>query len=355
MRTMRALRFFGANDLRIAEVPVPEIGEHEVLLKVAFCGICGSDLHTFRAGPMAGPGVRHPEKIGPYTIGHEFSGVACAVGKKCTRIRPGDRVVPGTYFSCGSCPACRAGLPGACERIAFLGGPEHDGGLAEYCALPEEMLFPVPDGVSLESAACADPLSVALHAARTVRFDPDSAAVVSGAGAIGLAMVLILKALGARDVVVLQRRSPRQERASLLGADLVLDPETDDVRSAVLSRTGGLGAGYAFETTGHEPYFHLLGDLLRPHGMECVISLWRDPVTVEMNRIVNGERILAGSNCFHPDEFREVLRMLADGRLRTERYVTRILPLSEAVPQGFEVLAERGRKSDVKILVDPSE
>ena len=351
---MRALRFFGARDLRVENVPVPEPGDGEVLLKTAFCGICGSDLHTFRAGPMAGPGVLCPDRIEPYTVGHEFSGEIVSLGRNCRARRVGERVVPGTYFSCGSCPACRSGLPNACEKIAFLGGPEHDGGFAEYCVLPEEMLFPVPDGLSLEKAACADPLSVGLHAARSVGWRPDSVTVIAGAGSIGLALTAVLKALGAETVVVLQRPSPRQKAAKTLGADLVLDPGADGVREAVRELTGGLGAGFAFETTGYEPNFHLLGSLLRPHGTECVISLWRDPVPVVMNDLVNGERTVTGSNGFRPEEFREVLRILADGRLSTDGYVTKILPLAEAVDKGFLALASPGEKADVKILVDPS-
>jgi (R,R)-butanediol dehydrogenase / meso-butanediol dehydrogenase / diacetyl reductase len=185
---MRAAVWYGAKDVRVEDVPVRPPGPGEVTIEVAYCGICGSDLHEYADGPHAVPvGAPHPESgvAAPLVLGHEFCGTVTEVGADVTTVAPGDRVAVEPHYRCGSCPRCLAGEYNICRHFGFAGLMGH-GGLAEHSTVPAYMLHRLPEQVSLEQAAVFEPAAVALHAVRRAGIRPGESVAVLGLGPIGL-------------------------------------------------------------------------------------------------------------------------------------------------------------------------
>ncbi len=239
--------------LAILEVPVPEISDDEVLVEVKYCGICGSDVHTFLPGSMPPP----------IYIGHEFSGVLAEVGKNVEGWQVGDRVAVNPGYACGTCFACRHGQPGACEigSINTLGcvtGQEHAGAFANYVrvSLPRYRLNRLPDEVSFEAGALAEPLSVALHGVLLSQVQMGETVMVMGAGGVGLGAAAFLRHLGAGTVIVTETIAARAALAKKLGADYVFNPATDNnIDNEVLDLTHGRGVDLIIEASGSPAAF----------------------------------------------------------------------------------------------------
>lgn len=353
---MKAARFYTAKDLRVDNVPDELPVGDEVRIKVKWCGICGSDLHEFLDGPIFTPGTV-PQYItgcvNPVTMGHEFSGEVVAVGPDCTKIKVGDRVIPEPLVVCGECPPCKAGQHNVCEHLSFLGFVSNNGGFAEYCNFTEKLVHKMPDGMTYEQGAIVEPLSVGYHSLKVGHFQAGQTAVVAGAGPIGLATIASLKALGAAKIIAVQRKSVRQEYAKNTGADIVLDPNVDDVTAKVRELTGGKGADVAFETTSSEQCFHLLRDCIKPHGYEVITSIWVQDISMNPNVLVMTEKNIVGSICYTDDDFREVIALLAAGKIQVPGYITKKIHLDDILTEGFGTLTGPEKKAQVKILVTP--
>lgn len=353
---MKAARFYTAKDLRVDEVPdVAPVGD-EVRIKVKWCGICGSDLHEYLDGPIFTPGST-PQYItgatNPVTMGHEFSGQVVAVGPECTKFKVGDRVIPEPLVVCNECAPCKAGQLNVCEHLSFLGFVSNNGGFAEYCNFTEKLVHKMPDNMTFEQGALVEPLAVGYHSLKVGHFEPGQVAVVAGAGPIGLATIASLKALGAGKIIAVQRKSVRQEYAKNTGADIVLDPNTDDVVAKVRELTDGKGADVAFETTSSEQCFHLLRDCIKPHGFEVITSIWVQDITMNPNVLVLPEKNVVGSICYNGSDFDEVIDLVSSGRIQVPGYITKKVYLDDIVTEGFSTLTGPEKKTQVKVLVTP--
>ncbi len=352
---MKAALWYQKKDIRIEEVPEPQVRDDTVKIQVKWCGICGSDLHEYAAGPIFIP-VDHPHPItgekAPVIMGHEFSGQVVEVGKNVTNVKPGDRVVVEPMDVCGECPACRSGKYNLCSSLGFHGLAGGGGGFSEFTTFPAKFVHKIPDSLSYDKAALVEPMSVALHSLRVGGFQVGQSAVVAGAGPIGLATIECLKAAGARQVIVIQRKSIRQEYAIRSGADAVLDPGVDDVVGQIRELTGGVGADIAFETTGSEQCYRLALDAITFAGTLVVTSIWEGDISYNPNTVVMGEKKVVGSICYCND-FPSTIAMMADGRIPAEGYITKKIYLGDIVKEGFETLTGPEKKSQVKILVTP--
>ncbi len=352
---MKALRWYKAGDIRIEDIPEPVVRDDDVKIRVKWCGICGSDLHEYLMGPIFIPVDRpHPlsgEKA-PVVLGHEFSGEVAEVGKNVTHVKPGDRVVVEPLLACGQCHGCRSGRPNLCEKLGFHGLAGGGGGFAEYTTFTSRFVHKIPDALPYDKAALVEPMSVALHSTEVGVFQKGQNAVVTGAGPIGLATIECLRALGAARVIVVQRKSIRQEYAKHSGADIVLDPSETDVVAEIRRLTDGAGADVAFETTGSEQVFTLVLDAVRSGGRFVITSIWEKPVTFNLNSLVIPEKNIAGSICYNND-FPKVIAMMADGRIKADGYITKKIALDDIIEKGFGTLTGPEKKKQVKILVTP--
>ncbi|NJP40530.1 2,3-butanediol dehydrogenase [Oscillospiraceae bacterium HV4-5-C5C] len=352
---MKAARWYNVKDVRVEEVPEPQVKDDGVKIKIKWCGICGSDLHEYLAGPIFIPvGQPHPlsGEQAPVIMGHEFSGEVVETGKDVTNVKPGDRVVVEPILACGTCPACKSGKYHLCPSLGFHGLAGGGGGFAEYTTFAARFVHKIPDSLSYEKAALIEPMSVALHSLQVGHFEIGQSAIVTGAGPIGLATVECLKAAGAKQVIMIQRKSIRQEYALRSGADVVLDPNTCDVVSEIRRLTGGIGADMAFETTGSEQCYHLALDALRFDATLVVTSIWEDGIQFNPNAIVMTEKKIVGSICYNND-FPATIAMMSDGRIKADGYITKRIALDDIVTEGFDTLTGPAKKAQVKIIVTP--
>ncbi len=253
---------------------------------------------------------------------------------------------------CGECPSCKSGKYNLCTKLGFLGLAGGGGGFAEYVTFKSEFVHKIPDSLSYEKAALVEPMTVALHSLHVGHFELGQTAIVSGAGPIGLATVECLKASGAKKVIMVQRKSIRQQYAIRSGADVVLDPNVDDVVAEIKKLTDGYGADIAFETTGSEQCYGLILDGIKPAGTMVVTSSWEGDIITNPNVCVMSEKKIIGSICY-ANEFPQTIALMADNRIKADGYITKKVYLDDIVKEGFNTLTGPDKKSQVKIIVTP--
>jgi (R,R)-butanediol dehydrogenase/meso-butanediol dehydrogenase/diacetyl reductase len=352
---MKAALWYDVKDIRIEDVKEPMVKDNTVKVKVKWCGICGSDLHEYLAGPIFIPkNTPHPitgEKA-PIIMGHEFSGEVVEIGKDVTNVAVGDRVVVEPMYVCGECPACLEGKYNLCSSLGFHGLAGGGGGFSEYTTFPAKFVHKIPDTLSYEKAALIEPMAVALHSLRVGNFCIGQTAVVAGAGPIGLATVECLLAAGAKQVIMVQRKSVRQQYALNSGAAVVLDPNEVDVVAEIKKLTGGVGADIAFETTGSEQCYKLILAGIKYAGTLVVTSIWEGEIKYNPNDVVLTEKKIVGSICYCND-FSATIAMMADNRIKADGYITKKIYIDDIVKDGFGTLTGPDKKAQVKIIVTP--
>ncbi|MBC2581620.1 2,3-butanediol dehydrogenase [Clostridium sp. DJ247] len=352
---MKAALWYEKQDVRVEEIQEPKVTKGTVKIKVKWCGICGSDLHEYLGGPIFIP-VGQPHLLSgntaPVVLGHEFSGEIVEIGEGVTKFNIGDRVVVEPIVACGKCPACKEGKYNLCTSLGFHGLCGTGGGLAEYTVFPEEFVHKIPENMSYEQAALIEPIAVALHSVRIANFKTGDTALVLGSGPIGLATIECLKAAGASLVIVLQRKSIRQQYAKRAGADIVLDPNEVDIAEEVKKLTGGVGVDAAFETTGAKIGFDTGINSLKYEGVMVVTSIWEDEISFNPNALVFTEKKIVGTLAYR-HEFPATIAQMSDGRIKAQEYITKKIVLDDIVEEGFGALTGPEKKTHVKILVTP--
>jgi (R,R)-butanediol dehydrogenase/meso-butanediol dehydrogenase/diacetyl reductase len=355
---MKAAVFHGQKDIRLEEVQEPEVREGNVKVKVDWCGICGTDLHEYLAGPIFIPPVGSPHPITgetlPLTLGHEFAGEVVEVGDGSAEVNTGDRVAIEPVFRCGECAACQRGAPNLCEKLGFYGLMGGGGGLSEFAVVPSYMIHRLPEGLTTEQGALVEPIAVGLRAVRRAEFQEGQSAIVFGAGPIGAVTVQCLKAMGAGQIMVAEVSEARKEKAREIGADAVIDPTEEDVVERVSELTEGEGAEHSFDAAGIQQTLQTALRATRKGGTVTIISIWEGPVELNPNDIVMSELNVGGTICYTPDDFADTIAMLKDGSIETEGIITERIPLSDVVEGGFEELVDH-KDRHVKILVRSSE
>src|SRR5215212_44588 len=345
---MRALRWHAAGDLRIEDVPEPATpGPGMAIVEVAACGICGSDLAEFRAGPKMIRTSPHPltGRQAPLTLGHEFSGRVVAAADE-EAWPPGTRVTADACWRCEHCEACVNGDYHMCRYGGSI-GLHSDGAFAPYVAVPEYTLVGVPDGVSDAAAAMTEPLAVGLHALDRGQTRAGDAVLVLGFGPIGAAAALLARAVGATPIVI---EIDEARRARAEGLDLATLEVGEDLPRRVRRAVGGGGAPVVIESTGVAAVLPQAVECARRGGRIVAVGLTGEPSELDSSRLTFYERSLVGSLGYRHDLPR-VARMMADGLVDPERLISGTVPLGDA-PQTFASLAsEPGDR--VKVMVDP--
>ena len=348
--TMLAARWHGRGDVRVEAVPIPRPGPGEVVLRVAWCGICGTDLEEYRDGPVVIP-VGQPNPLtgqrAPVTLGHEFAGTVAAVGEGVPQLREGDRVAPEICLACGRCFYCRRGQYALCVDWAAI-GLHGDGGLAEYVRLPARQCLPLPNAIPDDEAALIETTEVAVRAMRKAPIEPGDPVVVVGDGAVGLIGLQVATAAGAGTVVLLGHREARLAIGREVGATAAIDSRDATWRERLLELTGGLGAAAAIECGGSPGSIRDAVRATRKGATVVHQTVAAEPVALDTWPLVEGERTIVGSVQHHRDEdLPQAIELLASGRVRVAPLITRRIALTDVVAQGFE--APRG--DDVKVLV----
>jgi (R,R)-butanediol dehydrogenase/meso-butanediol dehydrogenase/diacetyl reductase len=348
----RAAVWYGAGDVRVVDVEDRAAGAGEVALAVAYCGICGSDLHEYTAGPLAIPVTEpHPESgaIAPLVLGHEFCGTVVEVGSGVSGLAPGDRVAVEPHYRCGACPRCKNGEYNLCRHFGFA-GLMGDGGMAERAVVPAYMLHRLPEGVSFEQAALFEPAAVALHALRRAGIRSGETVAVVGLGPIGLLVVMFARRLGAGRVIATDLHPARLELARELGAtDVVLAEPQEAVPHLIRQAAGGEGADVAFEVVGSEGTLRSCLEATRKGGRVVLVGL-AGVVGIDAFAMVNNEQSIIASVGYRA-VYPELIRWVQAG-LDLTAIVTSTIALADVVGEGFDVLAGGG--DHIKILVRPT-
>ncbi len=346
---MKVAVLSGVEKLTIEERPIPSIGPGEALVKVEACGICGTDVHAYLRGSLYPFGT---------VMGHEPAGTLIEVGSEVEGFQPGDRVALYGLAACGTCPACRRGLDYYCTNKTdhSLGSSDQfDGAYAEYVRIPyaDRMLVKIPDQLTFEGAALADPLATSLHAIRCSRFKPGDTVAVLGAGPIGLSAVQLLKTGGASLVICTEVSPQRSTIAKELGADCVLNPieEGEALTTRVADMTGGMGVEIVFECAGMPAAFRQSLDVVRPGGQVMAVGVVEQEILLNPLNIVLKEIDLQGSLGCSKYELELAVGLLAQGKVNTELMLSDTIPLDDIEARGFRRLLSSPEV--VKILVKP--
>lgn len=350
--TMRAAVWHKARDLRVENVPVPDLADpHSVKVKVAACGICGSDLHEYAAGPIFIP-VDAPHPISadraPIVMGHEFAGEVVAVGDRVKRVKPGDRVAIEPILSPNRDGAYEMERYNLTPLLGFHGLSGGGGGFSQFTVLGEHMLHKMPDDLSWEQGALVEPAAVALHSVRQSGLKAGDSAVVFGTGPIGLMVIEALKAAGAASIHAVEVSEVRRRKAEQLGAN-VHDPATGDVVEAILSASSG-GVDFAFEVTGIPSVLSQCIEATHPGGEIVIVSIWESNASFQPNTLVIKERTMRGIIAYR-HVYPAVMALMQRGYFRAQDLVTDRITLDDVVAKGFEQLLND--KSQIKIMVTP--
>lgn len=351
---MRAALWYGRRDVRIVDIAEPAIAPGKVKIRVVWCGICGTDLHEYAAGPIFIPVTPHPltGQQAPVVLGHEFSGDVIEIGAGVTSVEVGDRVCVEPIISCGRCAACAIGKYNLCRSIAFHGISSPDGGaFAEITMADERMVHRIPDSMSYEQAAIVEPAAMVVHAIRSSRFRVGDRVAVFGAGPIGLLIVQAARASGANGIFVVETSAVRREHALRMGASIVIDPTREDSAAVIAEETGG-GVEVAFEATGAKQALSTAIAGTKFGGQVVVVSVWEGDATIQPNQFVFNEKTMIGilGNC---NNFPETISLISSGVLGVDSMITRRIGLDDLVSDGFDALLG-ATKQHVKILVSPS-
>lgn len=301
--TMRAAVYRGREALDVTEVPIPSIGDHDVLVRVAYCGVCGTDLHIlFGHGDWGVPGS---------VYGHEWSGEVVDVGPNVTRWTVGDKVV-GAERTCGACEFCLAGRPSLC-RDPKLSSGSTSGGFAEYAVRHQDALFPVDSSMDLRAAALAEPLAVALHGVTRSCAETSDRVLVTGGGPIGLLTVAALVGQGFSDVFVSEPLPARRSKAEQLGASALSPADLPEIGHymQVVSEPFDV----AIECSGTVSATSQALDQLRPGGRLVIVGTNFDTVPFHPLRILVQELDIVGARQYDPNGFGNALSMLQHGSI----------------------------------------
>ncbi len=321
---MKALTLTAYGQFEYGEVPDPEVGENDVLVAVKACGICGSDIHG-----MDGSSGR---RIPPIVMGHEASGVIAEVGSAVQHWKVGDRVTFDSTIYCGACPSCLAGQVNLCPHRNVLGVSCGDyrrhGAFAEYLTVPQHILYAIPEDLSFEHAAFAEPVSIALHGVNRLPLRSGDSAVVVGAGLIGLLVIQALKAKGAGPLVAVDIDEKRLALARELGADATLLSSAsvpEQVRQLVGNEDG---ADHAVEVVGFGPTIQIAVASVRKGGSISCVGNLKAEVPFPLQTLVTRELSLFGS-CASAGEYAEAVEAIAQGRIRVEPLLSAVADLRE--------------------------
>ncbi|NQT13138.1 MAG: galactitol-1-phosphate 5-dehydrogenase, partial [Planctomycetes bacterium] len=307
---------------------------------------CGSDVH----GMDGSSGRRLP----PIIMGHEASGVIARVGDRVKSHQPGDRVTFDSTIWCGRCRFCASGRVNLCDNRRVLGVSceefRRDGAYAEYVAVPDNIVYGLPDGLSFEHAAMVEPVSVAVHAVERMPVRLNDTAVVVGTGMIGLLVVQALRAAGCGRILAVDVAPARLEAAGRLGADETFSPKETDVVAEVHERTGGRGADVAIEVVGLSDTVTTAIASVRKGGSVGLVGNLTPEVKLPLQAVVTREITLYGS-CASSGEYPACLEMIARGAIQVEPLISAVAPLDEA-PAWFDRLYQ-GEEGLMKVILKP--
>ena len=331
---MKALLLSSYRHLELADLPTPQPRSDEVLIRVAACGICGSDVHGYDGSSG--------RRIPPLVMGHEAAGTIESAGSAVKNFTPGDRVTFDSTVYCGECSNCRRGDINLCDRRQVLGVSCGDyrraGAFAEFVAVPARILHRLPEDLPFAEAAMLEAVAVAIHAVNLAEISASTTALVIGAGTIGILTLQALRAAGCARVFVTDVDADRLAMARELGANEILLSD-ESLNKKLLQLTDGEGVDIALEAVGSNETVALAIDSVRKGGGVVLIGNITPNVNLPLQKVVSRQIRLQGS-CASAGEYPQAIRWMASGAIRVKPLITAVVPLAEGA-QWFERLYAR--------------
>jgi L-iditol 2-dehydrogenase len=343
---MKALLLSEYKKLSVVDMPTPEIGDDDVLVRVRACGICGSDIHGYDGSTG--------RRIPPLVMGHEAAGVIERTGRNVEGFKAGDRVTFDSTVSCGKCDFCRRGQINLCDNRTVLGVSCGDyrrhGAFAEYVSVPARILYKLPDSLPFERAALIEAVSIAVHAVSRHVPKPDDMVVVVGSGMIGVLVIQVLKDKGCRNIVAVDVDDDKLALAQRMGAARTLNAKKVDVPATVRELSGGKGADASFEVVGHTDTVLTAIRSVRKGATVVLIGNLSPKVELPLQEVVSREISVLGS-CASNGEIPQCIDLLARGAVNVEPLISLKAPLDRG-PELFERLYG-GDKNLMKVIIQP--
>lgn len=325
---MKAICIETPGYIHVADLPMPELKDDQALIEIKAAGVCGSDVAAYR--------YKHPNCQYPLIIGHEVAGIVTKIGKNSQGIACGDRVVLDPYLYCGHCYPCSKGRTNCCESLRVL-GVQTAGAMCEYVAHPADMLIKIPDNMTWEQAALAEPLTIGLHGVHTVDVQPGEHFTVIGAGTIGLMAALAAKAYGAVPIMV-DVVETRLQIAKDMGIDYVVNSATQDAEAYIREKTKGRMSETVMEASGAEPGIRNALQFASYLGRIALTGWPKGDVTLPTALITRKELQVRGSRT-SVHEFAEAISLISEGKVDVNPFITEAVPF-EALPEAIMKQAE---------------
>jgi L-iditol 2-dehydrogenase len=345
---MKALLLSEYKKLELTDLPRPIPGPGEVLVQVAACGICGSDVHGYDG--------TSGRRIPPIVMGHEAAGIVAETGSGVSGFQKGDRVTFDSTVYCGECDYCRRGEVNLCDFRQVVGVSCGDyrraGAFAEYVLVPQRILYRLPDTLSFPEAAMLEAVSVALHAVRLSELRGGETTLVIGAGMIGLLTLQAAKAAGAARVLIADVDATRLNMAKEMGADEVLHLSGEELAAEVIRLTKGKGADVVLEAVGRNETISTAIDSVRKGGTVTLIGNITPEIRLPLQKVVSRQIRLQGTAA-SAGEYPEAIEMMTSGRIRVKPLISAVAPLDEG-PRWFERLYTH-EPNLMKVVLAPSQ
>lgn len=344
---VKAAALKGSRAMTIVELPDDPPGAGEVRLRVAYCGICGSDMHEYESeNPPRAMGFMQP------VMGHEFSGTVVAVGEGVTSFRVGQTAVGNPGAGCGTCRYCSLGRENLCRSGSGLGGGmgyTRPGAYAEFITMPERSVVVLPDGADLRTAALTEPFAVARHALIQGGYRPDEVLAIAGAGPIGLLTVIAARQMGGTRIIVSEPLAGRRAAAERAGATHVVEP--GELLKTAQSLTAGDGVPISVDASGLPVGIASCVDATARGGRIVLAGVGEQPYSLDILRSIVNEYTYIGVLGYSRAEFAESAMMIASGAVDVSSVISEVVAV-EATPDAFSRLSD-GRNDLRKILVSP--
>ncbi|MFX1535632.1 MAG: zinc-binding dehydrogenase [Promethearchaeota archaeon] len=322
---MKRVLIKNPNEINLEEIPDPSPGFGEIKIKIAYCGICGSDLHAYQG--------KHPFISLPATPGHEFSGRIVELGEGVKErgmgFEVGQRVTCEPSLVCGQCYLCKTGRYNICENLRVM-GCQAEGAMAEYLVVPAEKVVPIPEELSLKHAVLVEPLAVAVHAVRKSKMKIGDNVVILGAGTIGLFLLQVAKLAGAKNIVVTDLQENRLALAKDLGATQVINAAKEDPTTILLKEKPFEGWEIVFEAVGHETTMRQALDIVRKGGKVTVVGVFGTETTVIMGNVQDRETEIIGTLMYLMRDFKDAIDLIASRTVKVESLITSVYKLEQA-------------------------
>ena len=324
-QTISAAYYRGNKSFAVEQAAATAPGPGEVAIRVAYCGICGTDMHVYHGNMDARVGLNR-------VIGHEMSGVVEAVGEGVDTITPGQKVVVRPLDHCGECPACKRGHQHICQSLKFL-GLDTDGAMQEIWTVPAHTLHVLPDDLRMDHAALIEPVAVACHDVRLSGLQPGEDVVVIGGGPIGILVAMVARDAGG-SVVISEVNPNRLAIAEKLGFDTINPTETDLV-STINACTGDKGADVVFEVSGTQPGVDAMTAVAATRARIAMVAIHAQKPQIDLFQFFWRELQLIGARVYEPEDYEKAIAVVASGGVDADVVITDVSPLAD-IQAAFE-------------------